>query len=53
MIDVQDIIVDWPVQAGTNGYLPADLNMDGQIDNTDKNDFWFFNNGLGSQLPED
>jgi len=53
MIDVQDIIVDWPVQAGTNGYLPADLNMDGQIDNKDKNDFWFFNNGIESQLPED
>jgi hypothetical protein len=39
-------------QAGKTGYLPADLNLDGQVDNRDKNEIWLKNLGKESQLPE-
>ncbi|MCD4730928.1 MAG: endonuclease/exonuclease/phosphatase family protein [Bacteroidales bacterium] len=44
--------VIWINQAGNNGYLPADFNMDSQIDNLDKNVYWFLNQNYYSTIPE-
>jgi hypothetical protein len=42
----------WKVDAGKNGYLGADLNMNGQVNNKDKNDYWLPNNTIKStQVP--
>ena len=42
----------WKVDAGKNGYLGADLNMNTQVSNKDKNDFWVPNNNTKStQVP--
>jgi hypothetical protein len=43
----------WEIFAGVNGYLPADLNFDGEINNPDKDDLWILNaNNISSQVPE-
>ncbi|MCD4698423.1 MAG: hypothetical protein K8S16_19530, partial [Bacteroidales bacterium] len=42
----------WQGQAGTSGYKSADLDMNGQADNPDKNDLWLNNNNLQSQIPD-
>ncbi len=39
------------ISAGKYGYLQSDGDFDGQIDNKDKNDFWFINNGKATQVP--
>jgi len=44
--------VIWINQVGHNGYLPSDFMMDTRIDNTDKNEFWFLNQGYSSMVPE-
>lgn len=41
----------WTTQAGKTLYNQADLNMDGNIDNQDKNDFWLPNYGKSTMLP--
>jgi len=41
----------WSNSAGTTGYLPADHNMDAEVDNKDKNDIWIPNNGKGTKVP--
>jgi len=35
----------WNSEAGNAGYFQGDFNMDGQLDNLDKNDNWLLNNG--------
>ncbi|MCB0805124.1 MAG: lamin tail domain-containing protein [Bacteroidales bacterium] len=47
--DISDV---WQNEAATKGYLPADVNMDAEVNNIDKNDFWYPNLGEGSQIPE-
>jgi len=42
----------WTSQAGTKGYKSADFDMDGQVNNPDKNEMWVPNNGEGCQVPE-
>lgn len=42
----------WTNQAGTQGYNPTDFNMDGQVNNPDKNDNWLPNEREESQVPE-
>jgi len=42
----------WANQTGTTGYKSADLNMNVQVDNTDKNDVFVGNNGSSSQVPD-
>jgi len=41
----------WSVDAGTDGYLPTDFDMDGQTHNVDKNDYYFINLDNNSQVP--
>lgn len=50
-INTNDNIV-WKTEAGTNGYLSTDFNMDTQVDNRDKDDELISNDGKGSQVPE-
>ncbi len=42
----------WQGQAGSSGYKSADLNMNGQAGNQDKNDLWIDNINSQSQIPE-
>jgi hypothetical protein len=39
------------METGLPGYLPSDLNMDGESNNLDKNEFWISNFGANSQMP--
>lgn len=41
----------WQPQAGTNGYKQGDFNLDGEVNNPDKNDSWAENLGTSSQVP--
>jgi len=51
MIDAADRLM-WVTEAGIQGYAPADLNLDGQVNNPDKNNIWVPNNGTNCQVPE-
>ncbi|MCD4695975.1 MAG: PKD domain-containing protein, partial [Bacteroidales bacterium] len=42
----------WRPCTGTTGYTKADYNLDGEIDNKDKNEVWAENFGIGTQVPE-
>ena len=42
----------WRNDAGKNGYKSTDMNMDNQVDNRDKNDYWVKNENYSSQVPE-
>jgi hypothetical protein len=52
IIDANDKTISWEIQAGESGYFQGDYNMDSQIENKDKDDFWFFNINKQSQVPE-
>jgi hypothetical protein len=42
----------WEDQVGSQGYQPADLDLNGQVNNTDKNEMWIPNIGRSCQVPE-
>jgi hypothetical protein len=42
----------WKTNAGKNGYLPTDYNMDVQANNLDKNDYYVPNINYESQVPD-
>jgi len=48
-LDIQNV---WYLHAGESGYNAADFNMDGEIENPDKDDQWLPNFGSGSFIPE-
>ena len=52
IINTNDKTNIWTTEAGTPGYLPADNNLSGQVDNKDKNDTWAENRNKSSQVPE-
>jgi hypothetical protein len=43
---------DWRIEAGKHDYLNADMNMDGQINNLDINEFWINHIFFSCQVPE-
>jgi hypothetical protein len=45
-IESGDLIFNWHDKAGETGYLAVDFNLDGQVDNQDKNDIWVPNKGV-------
>ncbi len=49
-IDVSDK-TGWINEAGNNGYLSGDFDMNSEVNNTDKNDIWLPNSGKSSQVP--
>jgi lysophospholipase L1-like esterase len=50
-IDLDDLALIWSTEVGATGYLSSDVNLDGQTDNRDKNDFLIINLGLTSYIP--
>jgi hypothetical protein len=48
----EDIIPLWKSNAGKAGYYPADLNLDQQVDNRDRDSYWLPNNGMGTGVPD-
>jgi hypothetical protein len=51
-VQAEDKSLIWELAVGKRGYLSADLNLDGQDDNCDKNEFWLPNLGKGTQVPQ-
>lgn len=51
VIDAADKAL-WTAQSGTKGYNNADMNLDAQVNNSDKNDTWVENTSLSSQVPQ-
>jgi len=51
-VSQSDIEAIWGSASGQSGYLPADLNFDGQTDNLDKNEFMIINLGKTSNIPQ-
>jgi len=51
-ITIEDKTGAWESDTGNSGYNINDHNMDGQIDNRDKNDYILLNIGKVSQMPE-
>lgn len=50
-IDMLDYNPEWTTVAGKQGYYPSDLNLDGQVNNPDKNETWLPNLGLSVRVP--
>ncbi|MCD4736254.1 MAG: hypothetical protein K8R53_09440, partial [Bacteroidales bacterium] len=50
-VDINDIINIWDNEAGNSGYWGGDFNLNGQVSNQDKNDYWLPNDGEGSEVP--
>lgn len=42
----------WETNAGKFGYFSADLNLDSQVDNKDKLNFWLKNDTLNCHVPD-
>jgi hypothetical protein len=52
LLDDNDGIESWYLEVGESGYLGSDVNLDGQSNNLDKNDYWFINKYIySSQAP--
>lgn len=53
-ITTPDKYYSWRPNAGKKGYFSGDFNMDSQVNNSDKNEYWDPNNdyGYSSQVPE-
>ena len=51
-VNIDDKVINWEINAGTYGYNSSDLNLDTEVDNKDKDDFWVPNMGEGTQVPE-
>lgn len=51
-IDTNDKDLSWESAVGEKGYLFGDYNLDGEIDNQDKNDIWIHNGSKVSQVPD-
>ena len=50
-VETDDESSTWENEAGTEGYLSSDYNLDTQSTNIDKDDFWAPNTGKGTQVP--
>jgi hypothetical protein len=51
-ISLIDKTGEWNSDAGHVGYISSDFNMNSQVINKDKNDYWLPNVGSGSSVPE-
>jgi hypothetical protein len=51
-IDEEDKSPLWDTEAGISGYFNCDANLDRQVDNIDKNDYWFPNLQTETQIPQ-
>jgi hypothetical protein len=51
-VDMTDKTASWYPQAGNCGYYSGDYNLDGQIDNKDKDEQWYLNINKLCQVPD-
>jgi len=51
LIDLSDRANVWHLQSGESGYLMSDINLDVQVNNIDKNELLYLNNGFTCQVP--
>jgi hypothetical protein len=51
VVNATDKSEAWNTEAGEAGYKGYDLNLDGEVNNVDKNDFWVPNETTSSQVP--
>ncbi len=52
LIDWTDKSGFWDIRSGSNGFLNSDMNLDAEVNNLDKNDFWLLNINEESQVPQ-
>jgi hypothetical protein len=52
VINTFDKVHFWNLVTGKSGYLTSDYNLDGQINNPDKNDIWVPNKEKHCQVPD-
>ncbi|MCB2221048.1 MAG: hypothetical protein KQI35_11680 [Bacteroidetes bacterium] len=52
IVESTDKTLIWNPEVGTNGYKTSDFNLNSQVDNKDKNDIWYFNLNIETQVPE-
>jgi predicted phosphodiesterase len=52
VVDLNDKSSSWTIQAGNNGYFQGDFDLNGTIDNLDKNEKLLINLNHQSQVPE-
>lgn len=51
-IELIDKTDTWETETGMNGYHQSDANMDKEVNNKDKNDYWLPNIGSSCQVPQ-
>ena len=51
VIDAADKAI-WTAQSGSYGYQSADMNLNAEVNNPDKDDVWVENTSLSSQVPQ-
>ncbi len=51
-VNMNDKIFEWQIQAGTKGFKAEDYNMDGQVNNPDKDDRWLPNVNKSTYIPQ-
>lgn len=51
-IDLADELTVWETEAGYSGYSDGDGSLDGEVENKDKDEYWFPNVGKSSQVPD-
>jgi hypothetical protein len=52
IVETADKDVNWDSETGKAGYYKSDLNLDAQVNNPDKNNFWLPNLGAATQVPD-
>jgi len=52
LINDSDIDSYWQNQAGQQGYKQADFNLNKEVNNSDKADYWWPNEGSSKQVPD-
>ncbi|MEZ5196178.1 MAG: hypothetical protein R2764_07205 [Bacteroidales bacterium] len=52
IVNVNDKNLNWIPQSGKKGYKSSDFNLNTQVENNDKNDYWRINLNRESQIPQ-
>ncbi len=52
IVDINDKTIGWDLQAGNDGYFNGDFNLDGSVNNVDKNGIWETNLDAESEIPD-
>ncbi len=52
VVDIQNDLQTWNLQSGEHGYLEADVNLDSEVNNKDKDDVIIENQGKSCLIPQ-